>query len=484
MSLISIESLELENFGPFYGHHVFKFSKNGSRSTTLIGGKNGAGKTHLLRALYLATVGGPGRFDLRKLETGEDSRGFAIENSLNRRAEAEGKNEALLAVTLVQNDEQETSSRKLYLRRTIKYKKSGIDFKSIARLSDNSQEIDSEEKILKLRDAFLPRHLAQFFFFDAERIQNIALNESEVVDGISKVLGLHNYSELENDLKSLINAKIPRTFGTGSEAERKLVEISGEINKSEGLYNIALSDKKDISAEIKELELELSNIETELRSTGAVDPAQLMALHNQRDAENKKQSELQGLLQKAWEKDMPLALLGTYKSDLFAHLVAEEARRDWEGRKSTVEPRIPVVQKSVFSEPPGEHSLSEKTKGYYEEKLRHALERLFDPPPDSMAAKIFACERTEESMSVRTILNSGLSHVQNLQATFTELEASKAEIRDINQKIAAAQQSRDSLERGSKLREQRAVVANTIEVKNKNLRELDEEIIREKKRRN
>lgn len=476
MSLISIESLEVEDFGPFYGTHKFVFSKNGKKSTTLIGGKNGAGKTHLLRALYLATVGEPGRFDLRKIETGEDSRGFAIENSLNRRAQAEGKNESNLAVTLVQTDQQETSSRKLYLKRTIKYKRSGIDFKSTAKLSDQSQVIDSDEKIKKLRDAFLPRHLAQFFFFDAERIQSIALND--VVEGISKVLGLHNYAELENDLKLLISSKIPRTFGSGSDAERRLVEISGEISKSEQLLNIALKEKQEVLNELKELQLELGNIETELKSTGAVDPAQLAQLHNQRDAESKKQVELQAILQKAWEKDMPLALLGGYKSQLVNDLVAEEARRDWESRKLSVEPRIPAVQTTVFENPPLEFLLSQKIKEFYENRLRNALEKLFDPPPEKMADKIFVCERSEESFSTRSVLNSGLSYVQNLQNTFTELESSKAEIRDLNQKIAAAQQSKDSLERGTKLREQRAVVNNNIDLKQRRLKELEDEIIK------
>jgi DNA sulfur modification protein DndD len=478
MNLVSVESLEIEDFGPFYGKHKFVFSRNGKKSTTLIGGKNGAGKTHLLRALYLATVGEPGRFDLRKIETGEDCRGFSIENSLNRRAQAEGKNESNLAVTLVQTDQQETSSRKLHLKRTIRFKKSGVDFKSTAKLSDQSQLIESDEKIVKLRDAFLPRHLAQFFFFDAERIQSIALNESDVVEGISKVLGLHNYLELEGDLKLLISSKIPKTFGTGSDAERRLVEISGEISKSEQLLNIASKEKQEVLNELKELQLELGNIETELRSTGAVDPAQLAQLHNQRDAESKKQIELQSILQKAWEKDMPLALLGGYKSQLVNDLVAEEARRDWESRKLSVEPRIPAVQTTVFENPPSEFLLTQKTKEFYETRLRSALEKLFDPPPEKMAAKVFVCGRTEESFSTRSVLNSGLSYVQNLQNTFTELESSKAEIRDLNQKIASAQQSKDSLERGTKLREQRAVTNNNIDLKQRRLKELEDEIIK------
>ena len=47
MSLVSIDSLEVENFGPYYGKQVFHFTPLDGRSSILIGGKNGAGKAHL-----------------------------------------------------------------------------------------------------------------------------------------------------------------------------------------------------------------------------------------------------------------------------------------------------------------------------------------------------------------------------------------------------------------------------------------------------
>ena len=51
MAEVYIDSLTLENFGPFYGEHTFTFGNLDSRSSILIGGRNGAGKTHLLRTL-------------------------------------------------------------------------------------------------------------------------------------------------------------------------------------------------------------------------------------------------------------------------------------------------------------------------------------------------------------------------------------------------------------------------------------------------
>jgi DNA sulfur modification protein DndD len=73
MAEVCIDSLTLENFGPFYGQHTLNFARLEGRCGILVGGKKGAGKTHLLRALYLAVVGESGVGDLKRVETGSDA---------------------------------------------------------------------------------------------------------------------------------------------------------------------------------------------------------------------------------------------------------------------------------------------------------------------------------------------------------------------------------------------------------------------------
>lgn len=64
---VYIDSLTLENFGPYYGEHTFNFTPLGERCSILVGGKNGADKTHFLRALYLVVVGESGVKDWRRV---------------------------------------------------------------------------------------------------------------------------------------------------------------------------------------------------------------------------------------------------------------------------------------------------------------------------------------------------------------------------------------------------------------------------------
>ena len=170
---VNIDSLTLENFGPFYGEHTLDFRSLEGKCGILVGGKNGAGKTHVLRALYLAVVGESGVGDLKRVETGSDATRFVFEKSLNRRALAEGQDTIRLNAVITVRDDK-VGSRKVDLHREIRFRpNSSPVWEHSAVRSETPGRIEDEQVIQKLRDAFLPRHLARFFFFDAERSQSI-----------------------------------------------------------------------------------------------------------------------------------------------------------------------------------------------------------------------------------------------------------------------------------------------------------------------
>src|SRR5882724_11654087 len=122
MASVYIETLTIENFGPFYGEHTLNFGSLDGRCGILIGGRNGAGKTHLLRALYLAVVGESGVGDLKRLETGSDATRFLFDQSLNRRAQAEGNWVVRLKVEVSLRDDKSGGARKIELLREIKHR--------------------------------------------------------------------------------------------------------------------------------------------------------------------------------------------------------------------------------------------------------------------------------------------------------------------------------------------------------------------------
>ena len=477
---VYIDELTLENFGPYYGEHTFNFGTVEDRCGILIGGKNGAGKTHLLRALYLAVVGEAGVGDLKKVEPASEATRFVFERSLNRRAQAEGKDTVRLQVKISQIGETGGGSRKAVLVREIRHRRNSppVWYSSADRM-DGSGRIEEEKHLAKLRDTLLPRHLARFFFFDAERGQNFNLGQQEIVEGISRILGLWSYDELETDLRNLIQNKIPRVFNASGEYEaaQKLADISGQIVTTEKTL-VALKDElKSTELELSENQTELDEVEEQLKSIGAVDPQELNRAQTAREERAKTKAKLETELTSAWEQAMPVALMGQYRRDLYDDLVREEKRREWESSRATVEPKIPQVKQDVFEESPPEYRLTDDVYAFYADRLERALHRLFHPPPEGMAENIFITDRNDRSAQIRVRLETGTNSLPGVTELCKQVESIDADLREIDGRIRQLKQDAGTMELGAKLHKRRGELTTQYGHLENKKKEIEQQVV-------
>ncbi len=477
---VYIDELTLENFGPYYGEHTFNFGTVEDHCGILIGGKNGAGKTHLLRALYLAVVGEAGVGDLKKVEPASEATRFVFERSLNRRAQAEGKDTVRLQVKISQHGETGGGSRKAVLVREIRHRpNSSPVWRSYADRTDGSGRIEEEKHLAKLRDTLLPRHLARFFFFDAERGQNFNLGQQEIVEGISRILGLWSYDELETDLRNLIQNKIPRVFNASGEYEaaQKLADISGQIVTTEKKL-IALKDElKSAELELSENQTELDEVEEQLKSIGAVDPQELNRAQTARTELAETKAKLETELTSAWEQAMPVALMGNYRNELPNDLIREEKRREWESSRATVEPKIPQVKQDVFEEAPPEYRLTDDVYAFYAARLEQALHRLFHPPPEGMAENIFITDRNDRSAQIRARLETGTNSLPGVTELCEQVESIGADLREIDGRIRQLKQDAGTMELGAKLHKRRGELTTECEHLERKKKDIEQQIL-------
>ncbi|MGH9327535.1 MAG: AAA family ATPase [Terriglobia bacterium] len=481
MAEIYIDSLTLENFGPFYGEHKLKFGSLDGRCGILIGGKNGAGKTHLLRALYLAVVGESGVGDLKRVETGSDATRFLFDRSLNRQAQAEGQDAVRLKVEVSLRDDKSGGSRKVELVREIRHRPNSPPvWRSCAQRSDTPGLIEDEQIIQKLRDAFLPRHLARFFFFDAERSQSVNLGQQDIVEGVSRILGLWTYGELENDLRQLIQSKIPRNFNStsGPDPATRLADLSADVLRVEGHLKARRKEQDSLDRDLNEVEVELLEVEDDLKTLGAVDPAELDLAQERRNELTKIKADLEAHLTAAWELAIPISLLGTYRKELHDYLISEERRREWESAKSTVEPKIPQVKRDIFDGVPLEFSLQPDVQAFYVKRLEDALHRLFHPPPDAMPDRVFVTDRNDTSAQIRSRLIAPGGSLRDLAERCATIERMDVELRELDQKLKQMQQNTAAFKRGTELHEKRGELISKREQITKRRTEIASEISR------
>ena len=129
-----------------------------------------------------------------------------------------------------------------------------------------------------------------------------------------------------------------------------------------------------------------------------------------------------------------------FANQLSADLVKEERLRDWNNRKSSVEPKIPQIKSDVFGEVPAEHRLSDDLKAYYLKRLDDALLRLFNPAPEGIADNIYLTPRTETSVQVRTLLRAPTKQIAQLAETCSELDRSIGQAKELEQRLRQFQQ--------------------------------------------
>jgi len=481
MPEVYIDTLTLENFGPFYGEHTLNFGSLDGRCGILVGGKNGAGKTHLLRALYLAVVGESGVGDLKRVETGSDATRFLFDRSLNRRAQAEGQDTVRLKVEVSLRDDKSGGSRNVELVREIRHRQNSPPvWHSSAQRSDTPGLIVDEQVIQKLRDVFLPRHLARFFFFDAERSQSINLGQQDIVEGVSRILGLWTYGELENDLRQLIKQKIPRVFNStsGSDPATKLADLNADVLRAEGHLKARRKEQDSLERDLHEVEAELLEVEDDLKTLGAVDPDELQRAQERRNELTKIKADLEAKLTGAWELAIPVSLLGKYRKELHDYLLSEERRREWEGAKSTVEPKIPQVKEDVFGNVPSEFALQPEFEAFFIKRLEDALHSLFHPPPDGMPDRVFVADRNDTSAQIRARLGSTAGSLRDLADMCISIERMDAELRELDQKLKQMQQNTAAFKRGTELHQKRGELISKREQITKRRAEVTAEVSR------
>lgn len=465
-SQIFIESLRLVNFGPFYGENQLDFTtKRGEPINVLIGGKNGAGKTHLLRALYLAITGKTGLSDLRNVEAESGATRFNVEHLLNRKAKREGTDTCNIEIKVVRRDSDTGKDRWLKVCHTIKFRPhSPLAWKFSAESSGSTRPVEDEDQFAKLRDGFLPRHLAKFFFFDAEKGQNLQLADEDIVKGVSRILGLWAFEELEDRLRELA-LKIQRdnklTDGS-SGPEQRLAIVNGKMRELQGTIAGLSSQIQFLTDDLVDARARLRGVEDDLKTIGAIDPEKL-------ESQRERQMELKVLerdiiqkLNAAWGGALPLFLLGRTRLMLDKQISLERRRRDWEGRRETVAPRIPEIKKNIFNAPPKNCVLASDVRAYYETQVEEVLKGLFDPPPAGVEnVNIFLTETQDSVIKLRELL---LLHANTDQVVglLSDADKVKANLDGIEHSIRKATQNAASVARGAKLHEVRGRLTQEI----------------------
>jgi DNA sulfur modification protein DndD len=190
-------SLELLNFGLFRGLQRIDFPlATNEQHITLIGGLNGRGKTTLLEAVFLVLFG---RRAIRYLQDERMSYAEFLRRHTNKSAFDQ---ETAITLTLVLDD---STGESLKIRRHWRLTENGVNDGFMVYKQDQEDRYLSESWDYYVEE-IIPLGIARFFFFDNEKIAQIADEESyeKVKESIKVLLGINTIEKLVDDMKKYI----------------------------------------------------------------------------------------------------------------------------------------------------------------------------------------------------------------------------------------------------------------------------------------
>lgn len=260
-----LEKFTINNIGPFFGETTFDFSTSTKRkkpsNVILIGGKNGCGKTNILESLRLCLHGKRGigtRLSEAQYNTEIKNRIHKHDNvsdayvqldfSMNR----DGA-QVILSVTRSWSLREESITEKL----------------SIAEDGEALSSVPAPfwQDFL---DEIIPPNLAQLFFFDGERIQELASedrNEASqaLIEAVENLFGLSLVNRLVADL-----SQVERQVGSegGMEEAKQIAGLHQQHSERTAELDVLQERHLKNFDKIEREKTKQSRLEDKLRSSG------------------------------------------------------------------------------------------------------------------------------------------------------------------------------------------------------------------------
>lgn len=251
-----IKRFTLHNFGIYAGTNVYEF--HGEKPVVLIGGMNGRGKTTFLNGILL-TLYGSKSFAFK--ESSYTSYSKYLKSLVN---EVNHTHETWLEIEFALNlDDAATISVKRSW--TSGPKRS----KDIVEVCENGvlNEFLTQNWDMYV-ESILPSGISSFFFFDGEKIAELAVEatNNQIKESIRSLLGLNVIDTLRSDLDKVSTMIRKRTSSV--EGEQKLEELRKERDTAE--QNLIAMDEhiKRLTDELEQTEKEIELAQAEYRTLG------------------------------------------------------------------------------------------------------------------------------------------------------------------------------------------------------------------------
>ncbi len=425
-----IRKIILENYGLYSGKVeldlVPRSLQTKEKPIILFGGKNGAGKTTLLEAMRLVLYGK--NYTRRRVTKAE------YEAYLKGRIHQGIKSIrpidfARIAIEFdyVTLGEQAT----YYVERSWKLKKDsgGVEETLQISINDTPEENVTEEYWKGFIEGIIPERLSQLFFFDGEKIKNIASDdEGNIVlaDSIKTLLGLDVVDKLKADLTIYKNKKLKNN--SFEEVKKRWVKIDKTIADLKAQIDHYLSEKlPPLRTRFEGKLAEIRKRETDLHTEGNLFATRRDSLKTERNKLSTKIEEFEGRIRQECEGDFPFSLCPTIAASLQKQLDTENKLK----RQAIIHDEIQTYSNDIIE--------TATTTLDFKPNILKTIEKLI-----TELAKP-RLELSNELKNAETFLNVNESIAHDIQATLNNAQTTAKE--NVNTACTSLQETTQKLQK-------------------------------------
>lgn len=268
------ERISIQNLFSYYGEQIFEFpSPTADKPVVLIAGRNGFGKTSFINSVKLLFLGTADQM-LQDAQAGKklSAKTYLLgvdrvwQGVFNRQARERQQTE--YGVTLVWREDK----GRVTVHRYWHYEGGSLeprlsikaDFKEDG-LGNSGETVDPEEaeEFLQRR---LPRDIVSFFFYDGEKVQQLAeANQDGLMKNIEKLVGLAAVDTLDEYLERSIKAW--KRDGTLAQEQAQLDTLSARQQLKKAERARAQADVEDVEVQLDSLDRDIRRHERHIQTT-------------------------------------------------------------------------------------------------------------------------------------------------------------------------------------------------------------------------
>lgn len=412
--------LTIENYKSFQftTEIVFPAGRSGS-SIFLIGGMNGAGKTSIMEAVNYCLYGAK-----------QDS----IYKDINRREIAKGNASVMFELVMEMDDGSELIIKRSWSAGAVDDPKPRDLHERLVIVRDGKRvSVQNQEIWQEFIRAAIPPGITQFFFFDGEKIQEIAADDHSEVrlkSSLEAALGIQSINKLASDLAYI---KQEERKGFVDISDEDLEFKQSELKKYRSKLTRQQKERDCLKSELIDFRNQLNDTKRRFELTFQAEPETREKMREQEKRHiqaSNRLTQIESEIRNLCEKSLPFALSGKMFDDIRKQISDEQGSvKEAAMKENATELAKRILQAIEEPEPIYKEKLSSEQSNEFERRIVNLFEKGSNTGDNS---KLLDLSSRDAARILNQMEAIERSEVYLIQPLLEEKRALKAQVKSLS----------------------------------------------------